>query len=58
LRVQNDPEKLRPYCAQMRVVATTESTYARAFENGKAIAFCRDLHPPLAQLWPDLVFLI
>jgi 4-amino-4-deoxy-L-arabinose transferase-like glycosyltransferase len=58
LRVQNNPEKLRPYCGRMRVVATTESTYARGFENGKAIAFCRDLHPPLAQLWPDLVFLI
>jgi hypothetical protein len=58
LRVQDNPARLRPYCAQMRVVATTSSIYARAFENGKAIAFCRDLHPPLAQLWPDIVFLI
>jgi 4-amino-4-deoxy-L-arabinose transferase-like glycosyltransferase len=58
LRVQNNPEKLRPYCAQMRVLATTSSTYARAFENGKAIAFCTGLHPLLAQLWPELVFLI
>jgi 4-amino-4-deoxy-L-arabinose transferase-like glycosyltransferase len=58
LRVQDNPARLRPYCAQMRVVATTSSIYARACENGKAIAFCRDLHPPLAQLWPDIVFLI
>ena len=58
LRVQNDPDKLRPYCARMHVIATTASTYARAFENGKAIAFCRGLHPSLAQLWPDFVFLI
>ena len=58
LRVQNDPQNLRPYCAQMRVIATTSSTYARAFENGKSIVFCSGLQPSLAKLWPDLVFLI
>lgn len=58
LRVQNDAEKLRPYCAQLRILATTASTYARAFENGKAIAFCAGIHPTLARLWPDLEFLI
>jgi 4-amino-4-deoxy-L-arabinose transferase-like glycosyltransferase len=58
LRVQNNPEQLRPYCAQMRVITTTSSTYARAFENGKSIAYCRGIHPSLAQLWPDLKFLI
>jgi 4-amino-4-deoxy-L-arabinose transferase-like glycosyltransferase len=58
LRVQEHPERLRPYCAQMRVLALTSSTYARAFENGKAIAFCRGIHPPLAQLWPDLEYML
>jgi 4-amino-4-deoxy-L-arabinose transferase-like glycosyltransferase len=58
LRVQNDAAKLRPYCAALRVIATTASPYARSFENGKVIAFCRDIRPPLAQLWPHLEFLI
>ena len=58
LRVQEHPERLRPHCAQMRLLAHTFSPYARAFENGKAIAFCRDIHPPLAQLWPELEYML
>jgi hypothetical protein len=54
LRVQFHPERLRPYCRAMRVVATTNAPYARDFENGRAIAFCRGVHPNLAVLWPTL----
>jgi len=58
LRIQDDPAALRPYCASLRIIAATDSPYARTFENSKAIAFCRDVTPPLAQLWPRLRFLI
>ncbi len=54
LRVQNRLDRLRPYCAEVRLLGTTSSPYAMAYENGKNIAYCRGLHPPLAQLWPDL----
>ncbi|MGD0474018.1 MAG: glycosyltransferase family 39 protein [Candidatus Velthaea sp.] len=54
LRVQANPERLRPYCAQMQVLGTTQSRYARSLENGKTIAFCRGVHPSLAKLWPSL----
>ena len=54
LRVQNRPERLRGYCADARVLGTTSSPYAMAYENGKSIAYCRRLHPPLAQFWPNL----
>jgi len=54
LRVQSHPDKLKPYCAVMTVLGTTKSRYARSFENGKAIAFCRNVHPSLLKLWPSL----
>jgi hypothetical protein len=54
LRIQTNVERLRPYCGEMRVLGITSSTYARGFENGEAIAFCRDPHPSLATLWPRL----
>jgi hypothetical protein len=58
LRVQDDPAKLAPYCGNVRVLGTTFAPNARGFENGKAIAFCRDLHPPIATLWPHLRFML
>ena len=54
LRVQNDLEHLRPYCAEMVPLGTTSSAYAMPYENGKGIAYCRGVHPPLARLWPKL----
>ena len=54
LRVQFQPEKLRPYCERMRVVDVTRSPHARGFENGRAIAFCGGLHPSLSAIWPSL----
>jgi len=54
LRVQTHPERLRPYCTQVHVFGVTQSEYARTFENGRTIAYCRGLHPALSQLWPSL----
>ena len=54
LRVQRDLDALRPYCAAVHDFGTARSPYARPFENRKHIAFCRGVHPPLAQLWPTL----
>jgi hypothetical protein len=58
IRVQSHPERLRPYCREMTVFRTTQSPYARDFENGKTIAFCRGLHPHLATIWPRLKIII
>ncbi|MGH7727388.1 MAG: glycosyltransferase family 39 protein [Vulcanimicrobiaceae bacterium] len=52
--IQDDPASLRPYCERVRVMGITRSRYARDFENGKTIAFCRGVHPSLATLWPKL----
>ncbi len=54
LRVQFHPDRLRPHCAEMTVLGTTQPLYARSFENGKVIAFCRNVHPSLPTLWPSL----
>ena len=54
LRIQRNPERLRPYCARTIVLGTTQETYGRLFENGKTIAFCQGVHPSLTKLWPGL----
>lgn len=54
LVVQNNPERLAPYCENATVLASTASPDAMAYENGKAIAFCRGLKVDLAKLWPEL----
>ena len=52
LRITSDVPSMRPYCAIVQLLGITGSTYARSFENGKAIAFCVRVHPPLQTLWP------
>ncbi|GAA4764946.1 glycosyltransferase family 39 protein [Stakelama sediminis] len=54
LVIQHDLPALRPYCRQVVVLGTTWSRYAMAYENGKVIALCRGVTPPLATLWPSL----
>jgi 4-amino-4-deoxy-L-arabinose transferase-like glycosyltransferase len=54
LRVQRNPERLHKHCDDVRVLGTTFSPFAMGYENGKSIAFCRNLKPSLATLWPDL----
>lgn len=54
LVIQHDLAGLRPYCRQVTPLGTTWSRYAMAYENGKVIALCRGVTPPLATLWPQL----
>ncbi|HEY4442514.1 MAG TPA: glycosyltransferase family 39 protein, partial [Candidatus Elarobacter sp.] len=56
LRVQHHVERLRPYCRDVRILGTTLSPYAMAYENGMTIAWCRSVTPKLATLWPRLQF--
>jgi hypothetical protein len=55
LRVQNDPAALRPYCAGVKLLGVTSALYARGFEQGKTIAFCRGLRTSLAKDWPEVI---
>lgn len=54
LSVQQDLDELRPYCQQVILLGKTWSRYAMAYENGKAIALCLGVKPPLARLWAQL----
>lgn len=54
LVVQDNPDALRPYCDEMRILGKTHSPFALANENRKTIAFCRKVKPSLAKLWPTL----
>jgi len=54
LRVQRNVERLRPYCRQVTIEGTTASPFAMGFENGKTIAFCRNVTPPLNELFAQL----
>ena len=54
LRVQRHVERLRPYCARVRVLGTTSSPFAMGYENGKTIAFCDEVKMPIAKIWPQL----
>jgi 4-amino-4-deoxy-L-arabinose transferase-like glycosyltransferase len=54
LVVQNHPERLTDYCEEVSILGATYSPHAMAYENGKAIAFCREVKPPLSLLWPRL----
>ena len=54
LVVQNHPEDLAPYCQATTLLATTSSPFAMAYENGKAIVYCKSLKVDLKVLWPGL----
>ena len=54
LSVQDNLADLKPYCRKVTLLGTTWSRYAMAFENGKVIALCEGVTPPLAELWPQL----
>ncbi len=54
LVVQDNPERLAPYCEQTTILGTTQSPNAMAYENGKAIAFCKGLKVDLQAYWPQL----
>ena len=52
LIVSDDPAALAQHCRAVVPLGTTSSRYAMAYENGKTIALCRGVTPPLATLWP------
>jgi hypothetical protein len=54
LVVQNNPERLAPYCQDTTVLASTFSPDAMSYENGKAIVFCHGLKADLEEFWPQL----
>lgn len=54
LVIQHNPEDLAPYCRKVTVLGTTHSRWAMAYENGKVIALCEGVTPPLRELWPQL----
>ncbi|MFT3975512.1 MAG: hypothetical protein QM688_00110 [Sphingomonas bacterium] len=54
LSVQDDLGDMRPYCESVTLLGKTWSRYAMSFENGKVIALCRGVKPPLDTLWPRL----
>ncbi len=43
-----------PFCRKIALLGTTSSRCAMAYENGKVIALCEDVKPPLIELWPQL----
>ncbi len=54
LSVQDDLSEMIPFCRKVTLLGTTSSRYAMAYENGKVIALCEDVKPPLIELWPQL----
>jgi len=54
LSVQDDLADMIPYCRKVTLLGTTSSRYAMAYENGKVIALCEDVKPPLIELWSQL----
>ncbi len=54
LVVQNNPDRLAPYCQAATVMGVTQSPNAMDYENGKAIAYCQVLKMDLAKLWPEV----
>ena len=54
LVIQNHPERLAPYCQQTTILGATSSPDAMAYENDKAIVFCRGLKIDIRTIWPDL----
>jgi 4-amino-4-deoxy-L-arabinose transferase-like glycosyltransferase len=52
LRISPNLPALRAVCKSVRVLGTTFSPYAMAYENGKKLALCTGMKPPLAQRFP------
>ncbi len=58
LRVQDNVERLAPYCAHVTSLAIVHGSYLRALEDGKTVALCEGLHPNLERLWPNIRYTI
>ena len=51
LRINEDPERLRPHCSSVALAGRFGAPYAMPFENGAPIALCRGLRRPLGDYW-------
>ena len=52
--IVSNPAVVKDHCASVEMLGTTFSPYAMSYENGKSIALCRGIRPPLEQAWPNL----
>jgi 4-amino-4-deoxy-L-arabinose transferase-like glycosyltransferase len=53
IAVDVDPAQWSPTCGSVRVASRFgTSPYAMPYERERPIVVCRDMHPPLPQLWP------
>lgn len=55
LVITHEPEQLSELCEFATVLEVTASPHAMPEENGKAVAYCRGLRRPLAELWPEIL---
>jgi len=51
LVVRDDVAVLKDHCQTVRVLGSTRSPYAMAYENGRTIAYCGNRHPELSTVW-------
>jgi hypothetical protein len=52
LHINGDPERWRPNCASLDIVAHFGAPYAMPYENDRPIFLCRGLRVPLQDAWP------
>jgi 4-amino-4-deoxy-L-arabinose transferase-like glycosyltransferase len=58
LRVHRETDEAAGHCNHPRILGTTSSAYGMAYENGKAILYCPNAHPPLDVTFPSFRELI
>lgn len=51
--LSNHPERLQSIFRSVQLAATTDCGDCMPYENHLGIYLCRDMHPPLGQLWPE-----
>ncbi len=52
--IGGDLEADRPLCGSVTLLGTFSAPYVMPYEDGRQIILCRDLKPPVAELWPQL----
>ncbi len=52
IHISGDPERWRPNCASLDIVATFGAPLTMPYENNRPIFICRGLRVPLTEAWP------
>ena len=52
IHINGDPERWRPHCASLDIVATFGAAFTMPYENNRPIFICRGLRVPLTEAWP------